>query len=180
MTRSVTEQSWVSYTIVSISRQATSQVRAPSFISTAVGILKAVHNWHSLSKDIKLDSQTTMKKLILFLFLVAQSLAVPLPQGNFFSAEIWQQIKSCDVWRIFCCHHLDIWFEGIVIISSICYHRVWRMELSLQSNLLDTTIYQTKYRSLWLAISDQNTYHTFTSEELLSHWLLKSQFEQKM
>ena len=40
------------------------------------------------------------------------------------------------------------------------FHRVCRMEVSLQSNLLDTTIHQTKYRSSWLAISDQNTFHT--------------------
>ena len=38
-----------------------------------------------------------------------------------------------------------------------CAHRVWRMEVLFKSHLLDTTIYQTKYRSLWLAISDQNT-----------------------
>ena len=31
------------------------------------------------------------------------------------------------------------------------------MEATFQSHLLDTTFYQTKYRSKWLAISDQNT-----------------------
>ena len=34
------------------------------------------------------------------------------------------------------------------------------MEATFQSHLLDTTIYQTKYRSLWLAISDPNTLHS--------------------
>ena len=39
-------------------------------------------------------------------------------------------------------------------------HRACRMEASLQSDLLYTTIYQTKYRSQWLAISNQNTLHS--------------------
>ena len=34
------------------------------------------------------------------------------------------------------------------------------MEATFQSHLLDNTIYQTKYRSKWLAISDQNTLHS--------------------
>ena len=34
------------------------------------------------------------------------------------------------------------------------------MEATFQSDLLDTTIYQTKYRSWWLAITDQNTLHS--------------------
>ena len=34
------------------------------------------------------------------------------------------------------------------------------MEVTFQSHLLDSNIYQTKYRSWWLAILDQNTLHS--------------------
>ena len=40
-------------------------------------------------------------------------------------------------------------------------HRVCRMEESFQSDLLDTAIYQTKYRNYWLAISDRSTYYSY-------------------
>lgn len=51
-----------------------------------------------------------------------------------------------------------------------------RQITSVQSDLCDTTIYQTKYRRQWLAISDQNTYHShyfyYMSTLLLSIWPL--------
>ena len=57
---------------------------------------------------------------------------------------------------------LDYWTPKICIISlrhNLREYR-YRMEASLQSDLLDTAIYQSNYRSWWLAISDQNTHHS--------------------
>ena len=53
---------------------------------------------------------------------------------------------------------LNNYYYSFIIKSK--EHRVWRMDATCQSHLLDTTIYQINYRSWWLAISDQNTFHS--------------------
>ena len=94
---------------------------------------------------------------------------VPIGPHNFIDLllSVYKEIVRPCNWYIFLCEKWSIeglvsWHLFMIGSSQIQCSSHWehRMEASLQSDLLHTTIYQTKYRSYWLAISDQITYHS--------------------
>ena len=79
----------------------------------------------------------------------------------------WESDRWKSTWSIFFEDHLNVFWNPNrfetqdLILPHDHTHRVWRIEATFQSHLLDTTIYQTKYRSQWLAISDAHCLSIF-------------------